>query len=99
MSVIIYNNIKNTVLQNKNYRKVVYTEDGKIQMVFMCITIDDKDIPWEIHYEVTQMIRVESGEGMASFKDDNNEIHHVYLNKNSFIIIKNNTEHRIMNTS
>jgi mannose-6-phosphate isomerase-like protein (cupin superfamily) len=97
--VEIYNNIKTAVLNNKNYRKVVYTEEGKIQLVFMCITVEDKDVPWESHKEVTQFIRVESGEGMASFKDENNETHHVYLSENSFFIIPKNTEHRIMNTS
>lgn len=98
MSIVYFNNIKELAIQNKNYRHVVYTDDGKIQLVFMCITVEDKDIPWEIHQNVTQMIRVEDGEGKAIYKK-NGEKYYCKLNKNSLIIIESNTEHRIINTS
>lgn len=98
MNAICIENIKDSALDNKNYRSVIYTDDGRIQLVVMCITPNDKDIPWETHENVSQIIRVESGKGKALYKKNGN-LYYCRLYENSLIIIEPNTQHKIINKS
>ncbi|MEM4271742.1 MAG: cupin domain-containing protein [Candidatus Pacearchaeota archaeon] len=56
-------NIEKETLKNKNYRKVLHT--GKnIQLVVMSLK-SNEDIPFEVHKNHDQFIRVESGTAKA----------------------------------
>lgn len=59
---IYHKNIENATMKNENYRNVVYTVPGSMQLVLMSLA-PGEDIPREIHPHVTQFVRVESGEG------------------------------------
>lgn len=84
-------NIEKSTLNNKLYRKVIYTTKQQ-QLVLM--NIPPKDfIHSETHINTTQFIRVESGNGMA------------YISKNKYrlydgicVVIPANTKHKIINT-
>src|SRR4030067_1216452 len=52
--------IEDETLRNTNYRQVIYT--GKFQLVLMSL-MPGEDIPEEVHMELDQFIRVESGKG------------------------------------
>ena len=67
MSSPDYRNIEKTTRKNINYREVVYTIPDKIQLVNMSLNCGE-NIPWEIHYDTAQFIRVESGTGIAKIK-------------------------------
>lgn len=58
-------NIEEETLDNTDYRRVVYTVPGSFQLVYMSIP-GGQDIPEEIHPDITQFIRVESGLGIAT---------------------------------
>lgn len=57
---IFNKNINELTLDNSNYRKVLYTVPGSIQLVVMSLQKGDK-IPREIHPHISQFIRVEEG--------------------------------------
>jgi len=57
-------NIETLTIQNKNYRKVLYTVPGKIQLVLMTLK-PGENIGTEVHPRTAQFIRVESGTGQA----------------------------------
>jgi mannose-6-phosphate isomerase-like protein (cupin superfamily) len=61
---IDYRNIEKETLKNNNYRKVLYTVPGKNQLVLMSLNVGE-DIPEEIHNNVSQFFRIESGNGYA----------------------------------
>lgn len=63
-------NIEKKTIQNKNYRKVLFTTP-QMQLVVMSI---ENDIPKEIHKKTTQFIRVESGTGFAEINISNSRL-------------------------
>ena len=92
MNTIFYENIEKSILENKNYRKVVYTSKF-MQFVYMNIKPLDS-IPMEIHNNHDQFIRIESGEGKAIV---NNNKYKLY--DGIGIIIPAGAKHQIINTS
>lgn len=55
--------IEKATLKNKNYRKVLHTTKTQ-QLVLMCLN-PGEFIPEEVHKNITQFFRVESGKGVA----------------------------------
>ena len=89
--MIIPHNIEKITIENKNYRKVIYTDEN-MQLVLMSIEVGE-DIPLEIHSKTTQFIRVESGRGIAKTKDKDTR-----LSDGISIIIPSKTFHYIKTT-
>jgi mannose-6-phosphate isomerase-like protein (cupin superfamily) len=88
-----HRNIEKETLKNNNYRKVLYTVKGKNQLVLMSLN-PGEDIPEEVHTNISQFFRVESGKGYAKIDDKR------YMLKDGFtIIIPPGSKHYIKNTS
>lgn len=89
---IFCENINEQTLENKNYRKVVYT--GKhMQLVYMNIKPLD-NIHLETHEGHDQFIRIEKGNGVAILDNKKYE-----LSDDIGIIIPDGIKHEIINTS
>jgi len=86
-------NIEAGTLKNKNYRKVVHTVPGSLQLVYMHL-LEGEEIGMEVHEETTQFIRVEAGKGVAIV--DGRRFN---LKDGDAIIIPYATEHNIIATS
>lgn len=84
-------NIEKDVLENENFRKVLYTAKNS-QLVLMSL-LPKEDIGEEVH-ELDQFIRVEAGEGKAVL----NGVEHEIAN-GSAIVIPAGTTHNIINIS
>lgn len=85
-------NIEEKSEQNDYFREVVFTGPHS-QLVVMSLN-PNEDIGMEIHDNVDQFIRIESGEGKAIL---NGEEH--IIRDGSAIVIPAGTEHNIINTS
>lgn len=85
-------NIEKEILENTNYRKVLYT--GKhCQLVLMCIQPED-EIGMETHTDNDQFFRFESGQGKCII--DGNE----YKVQDGFaVVVPAGAKHNIINTS
>jgi len=85
-------NIEKETLENKNFRKVLYT--GKhCQLVLMSL-LPNQEIGMEVHPDNDQFFRFEKGEGKCII--DGNEYE---LKDGSVIIVPSGAEHNIINTS
>ena len=84
-------NIEQETLNNKNFRKVLYTALNS-QLVVMSIA-PKEEIGEEVH-DLDQFIRVEEGKGKAVLNDEEQEIM-----DGSAIVIPSGTKHNIINTS
>lgn len=84
-------NIKKDTLENKNFRKVLYTAKNS-QLVVMSL-LPKEEIGAEIH-QLDQFIRVEKGGGKSILNGKEYE-----LNDGSAVVIPAGTEHNIINTS
>lgn len=85
-------NIQEETLQNENFRKVLYT--GKhCQLVVMTLR-PNEDIGMEVHDNVDQFIRIESGTGKAILNGEETEISDDFA-----VIIPAGAQHNIINTS
>lgn len=84
--------IEKETVANSNFRKVLYT--GKyIQLVVMSLK-PGEDIGKEIHHDVDQFIRVDSGEGKAVLDGEETSL------KDGFaVVIPAGVEHNVVNTS
>lgn len=85
-------NIEKEALENKNFRKVLCT-DSKVQLVVMSL-LPKEDIGEEIHKNVAQFFRVESGKGAAVLEGERFEIE-----DGSAIVVPAGTKHNIINES
>lgn len=90
-------NVEDATIKNTFYRKVVKTTDSS-QLVLMNITPEDEGIETETHPKTTQLIRIESGEGVAILKYPNNTIN-VALSDGVLLYIDPGVEHTILNLS
>jgi mannose-6-phosphate isomerase-like protein (cupin superfamily) len=88
-------NIENETIGNKFFRKVLYTS-GNQQLVVMSIK-PKEDIPFEIHPNNDQFIRIEKGEGML-YTGPNKESKYELSDGVAFIVPAN-TWHQVVNTS
>lgn len=83
-------NIEKLTLENKNFRKVLYTSKN-CQLVLMSLA-PHEEIGQEIH-DVDQFFRVEKGSGTAIVNDSSHDI-----TDGSVIIVPAGTTHNIINT-
>lgn len=84
-------NIEEAVLENDNYRRVLYT-DERMQLVLMCLA-PKEDIGEEEH-QLDQFIRIEEGEGLAVLDGEK-----YALTDGSALVIPAGTKHNIRNVS
>jgi mannose-6-phosphate isomerase-like protein (cupin superfamily) len=85
-------NIEKETLENKNFRKVLYT--GKQSQLVLMNLKPNEEIGTEIHTDNDQFFRFEKGEGKCVI--DGNEY---VLGDGSVIVVPSGAEHNIINTS
>lgn len=85
-------NIEKETFDNENFRKVLFTATHS-QLVVMTLQ-PNEDIGMEVHSDVDQFIRVESGVGKAVLDGEETA-----LVDGSAVVIPAGTEHNIVNTS
>jgi mannose-6-phosphate isomerase-like protein (cupin superfamily) len=85
-------NIESESLRNNLFRRVLFTGPHS-QLVLMSLKIGE-DIGTEVHDDVDQFIRVESGEGIAILDGEEHK-----LTDGTAVVIPAGTEHNIVNTS
>ena len=84
-------NIEKDSLDNKNFRKVLYTAKNS-QLVVMSL-LPKEEIGEEVH-QLDQFIRVESGQGKTILNDVEYELANGFA-----IVVPAGTKHNIINTS
>lgn len=87
-----HTNIETDTLSNTNFRKVLFTGEH-CQLVVMTLQ-PKEDIGMEVHGNVDQFFRFESGEGKAVLNGEE-----VMFKANDVVIIPAGTNHNIINTS
>jgi mannose-6-phosphate isomerase-like protein (cupin superfamily) len=87
-----HSNIEKDTLENKNFRKVLYTAKHS-QMVLMSL-LPKEEIGMEVHPDNDQFFRFEQGQGKCII--DGNEYS---VSDGSAIIVPAGAEHNIINTS
>lgn len=91
-------NIEKLTVENMAYRKVHKTF-AYSQVVLMTL-IPGEDIPWEMHTDIDQFIRVEKGFGMVQTKYENEgEVKTTYMKDGSWFTIPAYHYHRVANIS
>ena len=85
-------NIEAATTDNTDYRRVLYT-GGKSQLVVMAIQPGD-EIGEEVHDDIDQFIRVESGAGTAILNGDEEHV----LEDDWAVIIPAGVKHNVVNT-
>ncbi len=90
-------NINQAAKQNDTYRTAIWTGDH-LQVTLMSINVGD-DIGLEIHPNVDQFLRIESGQGLVQMgKSKNNLTFERYVADDSAIMIPAGTWHNVTNT-
>lgn len=85
-------NIEKETLENDNFRKVLYT--GKNSQLVLMSLLPKEEIGMEVHHNVDQFFRIESGHGRAILDGVETEI-----SDGSAIVIPAGTNHNIINDS
>lgn len=85
-------NIEKETLDNKNFRKVLYT-GAHSQLVLMSLK-PNEEIGMEVHTGNDQFFRIEAGEGKVLI--DGNEY---IVGDGSAIVVPSGAEHNVINTS
>lgn len=89
---VYVDNIEKVTKDNDNFRQVLFT-GPQSQLVVMSLK-PGEDIGEEVHPDIDQFIRIESGEGTAFLDDQEYEL------KDDFaVVIPAGTKHNIINTS
>lgn len=94
-SSIDYRNIEKDTIENKFYRKVLFTTANQ-QLVLMSIKPKD-DVPYEMHRDNDQFVRIEKGRGQLLVGPDKKPTHE--LSDGVSVVIPAGTWHQIVNTS
>ena len=90
-------NIDRAAKLNQNYRTVLWT-GNEMQVTLMSIPVGG-DIGIEVHEDIDQFIRVESGEAFVMMGQSQNALtNRRRINSNYAVIIPAGTYHNIMNT-
>jgi len=85
-------NIEEATNENDNFRKVLYTAKNS-QLVLMSLK-PGQDIGEEVHHNLDQFFRFESGEGKVVIEGEESQV------KDGFaVVIPGGTKHNIINTS
>ena len=82
-------NIEEKTLQNRNFRKVLFTAPNS-QLVIMSLKASE-DIGKEVH-DVDQFIRIEQGDGTVTLNGKTSDIHAEFA-----FVIPAGTEHNVTN--
>ncbi len=85
-------NIEKETKENLDYRRVLFTGQ-KMQLVVMSLK-PGEDIPLEVHNNIDQFIRVESGQAYVKIGDKE-----FNLKDDDVVIIPAGTEHYVKNVS
>lgn len=85
-------NIEKETLENKNYRKVLYS--GKHSQLVLMSLRPKEEIGMEVHPGNDQFFRIEKGQGKCVIDDNEYE-----LNDGVAIIVPSGANHNIINTS
>lgn len=85
-------NIERDTLKNKYYRKVLFTGD-EIQLVVMSLKVGE-DIPFEIHPQTDQFIRVEKGNALIIVDGKRFQ-----LKDGGVVVVPRGLKHYVKNTS
>jgi mannose-6-phosphate isomerase-like protein (cupin superfamily) len=85
-------NIEQTTIENKNFRKVLYTGEH-MQLVLMSLK-PNEDIGLEIHHENDQFFRFEKGEGKVIVGETE-----YMVGDGDVVIVPAGTPHNVINTS
>ncbi len=94
--MVFITNIEKDTIANNNFRNVIHTEYN-IQLVLMSLKPGD-EIGMEIHNDIDQFFRIESGIGIAEIKENNN-ITNYSLSDGNILIVPKGTYHNIKNIS
>ena len=89
---IFVDNIEELTLSNNNFRKVLST-NGHSQLVVMSLKAGE-DIGMEVHNNVDQFFRIDSGQGKVIANGEEFEVSDGFA-----IVIPAGTEHNVINTS
>ena len=84
--------INKETASNTNFRKVLFTA-SKSQLVVMSLK-PNEDIGSEVHNDIDQFLRVESGSGVAVLNGQEHSI-----KAGSAVVVPAGVEHNIINTS
>lgn len=85
-------NIEKLTIENKNFRKVLYT-GAHCQLVLMALK-PNEDIGMEVHEENDQFFRFESGNGKVIINDTEYEV-----GDGDAVIVPTGANHNVINTS
>ena len=93
----VVENIEDWTNENKNYRTTVWTGE-KMQLTLMSIEPGD-DIGLEVHEDVDQFLRVESGQGLCQMAPTKDNLNFEKEVKDDFaILVPAGTWHNVTNT-
>lgn len=87
-----FSHIEVDTLSNENFRKVLYT--GKHAQLVVMSLLPGEDIGIEVHANVDQFFRFESGVGKAILNGEE-----TVFGEDDVLIVPAGTEHNIINTS
>lgn len=87
-----HSNIEEETLENKNFRKVLYTGKNS-QLVLMSLRVGE-EIGMEVHPDNDQFFRFESGQGKVVI-----DSHEFSVEVDDAVIVPAGAEHNIINTS
>jgi mannose-6-phosphate isomerase-like protein (cupin superfamily) len=98
MSEVFITNIEDDTLNNKNYRKVLYTSSNLhgMQLVVMSLK-PGEEIGMEKHSEADQFIRIEQGEAVVQIGKTKKTVY--TLDVNDSILIPAGTWHNVINSN
>jgi mannose-6-phosphate isomerase-like protein (cupin superfamily) len=98
MSEVFITNIEDATLNNKNYRKVLYTSTNLhgMQLVVMSLK-PGEEIGMEKHSSADQFLRIEQGEAIVHIGKTKKDVYTV--NANDSILIPAGTWHNIVNSN
>ena len=89
-------NIRHATNMNRNFRTALWT-GGHMQLTLMSIPVGN-DIGVEMHPDVDQFIRVESGHAKVYFGNNRDSLHEAEIvNENYAVLIPAGTWHNIVN--
>ena len=87
-----HSNIEKDTLENKNFRKVLYT--GKHSQLVLMSLEPKEEIGMEVHPDNDQFFRIEKGQGKCII--DGNEYE---ISDGSAIVVPAGAQHNVINTS
>jgi mannose-6-phosphate isomerase-like protein (cupin superfamily) len=98
MSEVFITNIEDATLNNKNYRKVLYTSTNLHGMQLVAMSLKPgEEIGMEKHSSADQFLRIEKGEAIVQIGKTKKDIYK--LDVNDSILIPAGTWHNVINSN